>query len=84
MSPAWNSRMPNPSEISRQYRSHAVGSRNFTTVSAGSRRSSMFQCRTARQSTTGTFLIGIGAIDVGAVPFKSRATSDAACFACSS
>ena len=65
--------------------SHAVGSRNLTMVSAGSRRSSMPQRRTARQSTTGTFLIEHRSDRRrrGAVQQRARRWTPA-CFACSS
>ena len=74
MSPAWIMTIAIPIEISRQYLSHAEGSRNLTTASGGSRRSSISKRRRARQSITGTFAIDEVAIAVGAVPFSRRTT----------
>ena len=48
------SRIAIPTEISRAYRSHAVGSRNLTIGFGRQRRSSMPQRRIWRQSTIGT------------------------------
>ncbi len=63
-----------PTEISRQYLSHAVGSRNLTSALPGNRCSSIPQRRSARQSTTGTLTNEDGAIAVGGVPFSRRTT----------
>ena len=84
ISPAWMSRTAIPMAIGSPYRSHTVGSRNLTTESAGSKRSSTPQRRTSRQSTIGTLATDAGAISAADAPFRRRTTIAPASFAWSS